>query len=137
MIEIIAITLLPAAIIILTGLLTKEKLVTKNLAGKVIQLTIDKKIILDNIEEKPLENNIEQTEGFVKFLSESREWAFEYIETVQSGLNKFVEQAGPRLEYFDKYGRVTTSPHIEGLEDILAAYRELQKLLPEENNKEK
>jgi hypothetical protein len=94
-------------------------------------------MILRGIEERKDEKDIEQTEGFVKFLSESREWAFEYIETVQNGLAKFVETAGPRLEYFDKYGRVTTSPHVEGLEDILAAYRELQKLLPEQNNKEK
>jgi hypothetical protein len=136
-IELIAIATLPTIIIALTGLLTKEKLLTKNLAGKVIQLTIDNKIILDNIQDKPFENNIEQTEGFVTFLSESREWAFEYIENVQSGLNKFVEQAGPRLEYFDKYGRVIPSPHNDGLEDILTAYRELQKLLPETNNKEK
>jgi len=136
-IEIIAIGVFPVVVIVLSGLLIREKLFTKNLANELLQVMLDNKTILDNIEDKPSENNIEQTEGFVKFLSESREWAFEYIETVQSGLNKFVEQAGPRLEYFDKYGRVTASPHIEGLEDILAAYRELQKLLPEENNKEK
>lgn len=133
MIEIIAIGILPAVIIVLAGLLTKEKLFTKNLANELLQVMIDKKTILDNIEERSSENNIEQTEGFLTFISESRDWAFQYIETVQNGLNKFVEQAGPRLEYFDKYGRVIPSPHIEGLEDILAAYRELQKLLPEEN----
>jgi uncharacterized protein YneF (UPF0154 family) len=136
-IEIIAIGVFPVVVIVLTGLFIREKLFTKNLANELLQVMLDNKTILDNIEDKPSENNIEQTEGFVKFLSESREWAFEYIETVQSGLSKFVEQAGPRLEYFDKYGRVTKSPHIEGLEDILSAYRELQKLLPEENNKEK
>jgi hypothetical protein len=136
-IEIIAIGILPAVIIVLVGLLIKEKIFTKNLSSSLLQSIIDNRTILTSIKDKPLENNIEQTEGFVKFLSESREWAFDYIETVQSGLNKFVEQAGPRLEYFDKYGRSTPSPHIEGLEDILAAYRELQKLLPEQNNKEK
>ena len=136
MIEIIAIAILPTAIIVLTGLLVKEKLVTKNLASKLVQSIIDNKTILDSIQDRPSENNIEQTEGFLAFISESRDWAFEYIETVQDGLNKFVENAGPRLEYFDKYGRVVDSPHAEGLEDILTAYRELQKLLPETNNKE-
>ena len=29
---------------------------------------------------------IESTEGFVRFISESREWAFEYIEAVQSSI---------------------------------------------------
>jgi hypothetical protein len=30
--------------------------------------------------------SIEQTDGFVKFLSESRDWAFNYIEDVQSSI---------------------------------------------------
>jgi hypothetical protein len=137
MTEIIAIGIFPVVVILLTGLLIREKLFTRNLANELLQVMLDNKTILDNIEDSPSENNIEQTEGFLTFISESRDWAFQYIETVQEGLNKFVEQAGPRLEYFDKYGRATSSPHIEGLEDILAAYRELQKLLPEENNKEK
>ena len=137
MIEAITIGIFSVVIIVLTGLLIREKLFTKNLANELLQVMLDNRTLLTKIEHRSTEKDIEQTEGFVKFLSESRDWAFEYIETAQSGLNSFVEQAGPRLEYFDKYGRVTASPHTEGLEDILAAYRELQKLLPEENNKEK
>jgi len=135
-IETIAIVVLPTAIIVLTGLLVKQKLVSRNLATKLVQLISDNKILLMKIESGSAEKDIEQTEGFVKFLSESRDWAFQYIETVQSGLNEFVKVAGPRLEYFDKYGRVVEGPHSDGLEEILTAYRELQKLLPEQNNKE-
>ena len=137
MIETIAIATLSIAVVVLTALFVRQKFLSYKLAENVLQLIIDNDMILKGIEERKDKKDIEQTEGFVKFLSESREWAFEYIETVQNGLAKFVETAGPRLEYFDKYGRVTTSPHVEGLEDILAAYRELQKLLPEQNNKEK
>ena len=137
MIEVIAIATLSVAATVLTALLIREKFLSNKLTKNLIQLIIDNDIMLNKMQEKSNEKDIEQTEGFVKFLSESREWAFEYIETVQDGLTNFVEVAGPRLEYFDKYGRVVDSPHSEGLEDILAAYRDLQKLLPEQNNKEK
>lgn len=30
--------------------------------------------------------SIEKTDGFIKFLSESRDWAFEYIENVQQAI---------------------------------------------------
>ena len=137
MIEVIAIATLSVAATVLTALLIRERFLSNKLTKNLIQLIIDNDIMLNKMQERSTEKDIEQTEGFVKFLSESREWAFEYIETVQDGLTNFVEVAGPRLEYFDKYGRVVDSPHLDGLEDILAAYRELQKLLPEQNNKEK
>jgi hypothetical protein len=132
-IEIISIATLSVLVIILFAMLIRQRLISKAIAERLIQAFIDNQEIAEKIEAKHLDKNIEQTEGFVRFLSESRDWAFEYIETVQNGLNSFVENAGPRLEYFDKYGRVIGSPHAEGLEDILTAYRELQKLLPEEN----
>jgi len=33
--------------------------------------------------------SIEQTEGFLKFVSDSRDWAFQYIEDVQDALNEY------------------------------------------------
>jgi hypothetical protein len=117
-------------------MLARQILISRAIAERLVQAFIDNNEIAEKIEAKHLDKDIEQTEGFVRFLSESRDWAFEYIETVQNGLNKFVEDAGPRLEYFDKYGRVVSSPHYAILEDILVAYRELQQLLPEQDNKE-
>lgn len=135
--DLISIIILSTSVIVLFAMLARQILISRALAKKLLQAFIDNNEIAEKIEAKHLDKDIEQTEGFVRFLSESRDWAFEYIETVQGGLNEFVRVAGPRLEYFDKYGRVVGSPHSEGLEDILVAYRELQKLLPEQNNKEK
>jgi len=135
-IETILIAVLCVLGIILFGMLIRQRLISKALAERLVQAFIDNEEIAEKIEAKHLDKNIEQTEGFVRFLSESRDWAFEYIETVQNGLNKFVETAGTKLEYFDKYGRIVGSPHYPLLEDILVAYRELQKLLPEQDNKE-
>jgi len=76
-----------------------------------------------------------QTDGFVSFVSKSRDWAFTYIEEVQSTLNKFVETVGPTMEYYDKFGRIDENPPMNKIFD---AYSELIKVLPEtENNKEK
>jgi hypothetical protein len=135
--DLILIIILSITVIVLFAILARQILITRAIAERLVQAFIDNNELAEKIEAKYLDKNIEHTEGFLKFLSESRDWAFEYIETVQSGLNEFVKVAGPRLEYFDKYGRVIDSPHAEGLEDILAAYRKLQKLLPEQTNKEK
>lgn len=73
-------------------------------------------------------------EDFLKFVSDSREWAFEYIEEFQSGLNVFVKEVGPLVEYFDKYGSIgPEGPDKEALKKISLAYKELIKLLPEGN----
>jgi hypothetical protein len=136
MIEIISIAILSIFLIVLSALFFRQRLISKALAERLIQAFIDNDQIAEKIEAKHLSKDIEKTEGFVQFLSESRDWAFQYIETVQEALNKFVKDAGPRLEYFDKYGRIVRSPHFDLLEDILVAYRELQQLLPEQDNKE-
>jgi len=74
-----------------------------------------------------------QTDGFVSFVSKSRDWAFTYIEEVQSTLNKFVETVGPTMEYYDKFGRIDENPPMNKIFD---AYSELIKVLPESNEKQ-
>jgi hypothetical protein len=135
-IELILIIALSTLAVVLFAMLIRQTLISRAIAERLIQAFVDLDEVAEKIKAKHLDKDIEHTEGFVRFLSESRDWAFEYIETVQNGLNKFVEDAGPRLEYFDKYGRVVGSPHYPILEDILVAYRELQQLLPEQDNKE-
>ena len=74
-------------------------------------------------------------ENFIKFLSDSRDWAFDYIEEVQTGLNKFIEEVEPELGYYNKYGIVVegmVSPHDKALKKISKEFENLKKLLPEE-----
>lgn len=71
-------------------------------------------------------------ENFIKFLSDSRDWAYEYIEDVQSGLKKFVNEIEPEIAYFDEYGLVGDAyPHYHSMKKISQEYKELKKLLPE------
>jgi hypothetical protein len=101
------------------------------------------KVSLKNIElQKQLQEQYEKMdlerddvkESFLKFISDSREWAFNYIEEVQEGLNKFVKDAGPSIDYFDEYGDVMETPLTPSMKEISKAYKELKKLLPEDED---
>lgn len=71
-------------------------------------------------------------ENFIKFLSDSRDWAYEYIETVQLGLNTFVDEVEPLVAYFDAYGDAgPIGPNYDALKKISVSFKELQTLLPE------
>lgn len=103
---------------------------------RYIQALVDKKAIEDKLTELIQEGqnkDLEQTEGFVQFITKSRDWAFEYIEETQSVLSKFVEKVGPTMAYYDKFGRINESP---SMNTIFDAYTELMKVLPETNNKQ-
>jgi hypothetical protein len=74
-------------------------------------------------------------EDFLKFVSDSRDWAYQYIEEVQSGLKLFIDEVGPQVEHYDKYGPSVdgmVAPHDFALKKISKAYKELKKLLPDD-----
>ncbi len=92
-------------------------------------------ILLENANGKAEtdDKNLNTNEGFVKFLSDSRDWAFAYIEEVQSILNKFVNEVGPDIEYYRSFGQAVDGPHNETLDKISKAYAELEKVLPKKD----
>lgn len=77
-------------------------------------------------------------DSFVKFLSESRQWAFDYIESVQSSIQQFRASVEKSAAYYERAGHVVDSVHKNSLETFVNAYRELEKILPlEETTEEK
>jgi hypothetical protein len=102
------------------------------------------KLLVDNIALSNLVNSKLETnkadeevhkENFLKFLSDSRDWAFEYIEDVQSGLIKFVDDIKPEIDYFKEYGDVVSmQPNYYSMKKISEAYDELVKLLPKDDS---
>lgn len=76
--------------------------------------------------------SIEKTEGFLNFVTQSRDWAFSYIETVQDGLNDFVNSVDKDIEYITEYQPPIVN--FEMQERLINAYSELKKLLPEKEN---
>ncbi len=82
-----------------------------------------------------MDNDIHK-ENFIKFLSDSRDWAYQYIKDVQDGLEKFVNEVEPEIAYFDEYGLVGDAyPHYHSMKKISLEYKELKKLLPSEETK--
>ena len=75
-------------------------------------------------------------EAFLKFVSDSRDWAYQYIDNAQESLNKFIIDIEPEIAYFDEYGIASSAyPHYHSMKKISAAYKELKKLLPEDYGK--
>lgn len=76
-------------------------------------------------------------ENFIKFLSDSRDWAFSYIEDVQKGLEKFILEVEPHIKYYDEYGIAIEGmvpPHDNALKTISKEFKELKNLLPQDTD---
>lgn len=88
-----SLTILEIVLIVMTSLFAISTVALLVYAAKgerkIRQLTIDKAIFMGELAkmlEKQDNKAIEETEGFLKFISESRDWAFTYIEDVQQAL---------------------------------------------------
>jgi hypothetical protein len=100
---------------------------------QIIDLIQRNEILKTSLNSKD-DKDIEKTEGFLNFVTQSRDWAFEYIENVQVGLNKFVADIEPEIQYFKEYGDITSmQPNYYSMKKIVESYEELKKLLPEED----
>ena len=74
-------------------------------------------------------------ENFIKFLSDSRDWAYDYIENVQSEIKLMKEQIGSDIEYYEKYGEASKgmfAPYDSVMPKFCEVYRGLEKMIPED-----
>jgi hypothetical protein len=117
------------SIVVLSIKTLRLKSEIKKLATAYSKIT---QLMLSN---EKLDNDVHK-ESFIKFLSDSRDSAFEYIEEVQSGISKFVDQVDPEISYFNEYGNIMAmSPNYDSMKKIATAYEDLIKLLPKEEVK--
>ena len=120
-------------IVIVTLMLSVIRLRLKNrrLAAELLQITLDQNILMTKFAEelkKKEDVSIEKTDGFLKFISESRDLAFQYIEAIQEALVKFRDKVGPEIEYMLTYGTATgDSLQSKSFLKIEKAYKELIK----------
>lgn len=74
-------------------------------------------------------------ENFIKFLSDSRDWAYKYIEDVQHTVSEFVEEVEPSIEYFNEFGiLVDQYPLYKNMKTISDSFEKLKSVLPEDIN---
>ncbi len=124
---------LSLVVVIVTLILSVVRLRLKNrrLASELLQITLDQNILMTKLAEelkRKEEVSLEKTDGFLKFISESRELAFEYIEAMQEALVKFKDKVGPEIEYMLTYGTATgDNLQSKSFLKIEKAYKELIK----------
>lgn len=101
-----------------------------------LQAYIDKNIMSEKLNLALLEKDkadLENGEDFLKFISQSRDWAFEYIESTQKDLHSFITKAGPIIDYWAEY----STPIL--LEEqrlvIVEQYKKIKALLPDNYGK--
>lgn len=109
----------------------------KKIFALYIQSELDKHLVYQKLEEVSRElsaKDLAETDGFVKFISQSRDWAFEYIEEVQQALTEFDEVVAPQLEWANTYGKLAgETVHTSTIDKISEAYNKLKTLLPKNN----
>jgi len=131
----IALSVVIAALVIY---IIKLKISRKRLANSLITSSTKETILLAELEKAIAareEKSVEQTDGFLEFISKSRDWAYEYIEEVQTGLKKFIDEAGPEIKYSKTYGSVVGNPLSPSIDKISEAFEELEALMPRDTNK--
>ena len=132
LIVIISVALVLLMTILSTTLIIKTSRLKKRVKVLIVALARVEDII--NSTKNDEEDNDVHKENFIKFLSDSRDWAYEYIENVQSGLNKFVSDVDAHISHFDEYGETLSMsrPDYAAMKNISKSYKELKKLLPTE-----
>jgi hypothetical protein len=132
MIELIFICILSSLTLISLSLYVLQKRANKVLIAKTLEALLMQQLT-SNINKTDKDQS---NEDFLKFVSDSRDWAYQYIEEVQKGLDNFITDIEPEISYFDEYGEVGSAyPHYHSMKKISGAYKELKKLLPEDYGK--
>jgi len=110
-----------------------------SITKRLLQSEINKNVLskkLSELSSLDLIKKDESSEAFLKFISDSRDIAYKYIEDTQFALDKFITDIEPEILYFDEYGELMRSqPNYNSMKKISGAYKELKKLLPEEYGK--
>jgi hypothetical protein len=72
-------------------------------------------------------------EDFLKFISDSREYAFKYIEVTQNKVNSFINDVGPVIDYLEAYA----PPVLAETQRIslVDGYKIIKTILPEDYGK--
>lgn len=103
--------LVALVIVMSAGFVAEEirlRLKVKNLIDGVVKLTLDLSVLEKELAETPF--TPAETDSFIKFLSDSREWAFTYIEDVQASLVELKDsmEAGDEARINASYAKLMT-----------------------------
>jgi hypothetical protein len=139
MIELVAFSIFIISFFVLIFNNVRLNLRLSELRLELIKAHLDKTIISEKLIKVVEEKNKTEdssSEAFLKFLSDSRDWAYQYIEDVQAALNKFITDIEPEILYFDTYGDLMAAePNYNSMKKISNSYKDLKKLIPDDYGK--
>lgn len=136
--DIISFTVLFGIIITLLVFLYIQRKQSINNLKMYIQSETDNELFAQTINaltEKIQARELEETDGFLKFVSDSRDQAFQYIESVQQSLEDFDTKMSAIIEYYSTYGSALGGLHQNLLKEVSVAYEELKRVLPNDETK--
>jgi len=127
-----------AAIVTILGLVfysAKLKIDKKKTFRGVLQLMIDKDILMKELAEAKIEAQklSSPDDGFVKFLSESRVWAYEYIESAQKEIQEVVSAIDAEKDLLSETKQIRKAELEDILNRIIKHSDRLKAILPENN----
>lgn len=129
MIESILLVILSVSTTVLSFLF----LIQKNKNRELIKNTIEF-LILQEEQGKMVKTDQEKAnEDFLKFVSDSRDWAYSYIESVQEEINNFITLVGPDIDYLESYRPPIISD--DATNRLIVGYKKIKGLLPEDYGK--
>lgn len=119
-----------SAISVLLFLVFRLTLQRNNLRLQINQAKIDNSLLSEKVATLAAEkdaNSLKEDDGFIKFLSSSRDWAFQYIETAQAAITNFADKMNPIAKKLEKSEN-------DDVKLMLEAYKELVKIIPDEDS---
>jgi hypothetical protein len=113
------------------------RLQNNKLKANLTQEVIDRTIVMEEMRKLMAEldiKNSNQNDGFLKFVSDSREAAFKYIEEVQAAINEFDSKVGPAVKYYKETGKMLDRRPSELVRELSEAYDKLMASMPKEDD---
>jgi len=136
---IIEFTVFTIALLVFVGLIITNistRLQNNKLKASLAQESINRAIVMKEMQKLMAEidtKNSNQNDGFLKFVSESREAAFKYIEEVQAAIGQFDDRVGPIVKHYKETGKVLERKPSELVRELTEAYDNLMTSMPKED----
>jgi len=112
------------------------RLRNNKMKSQLSQEIVDREIVMQEMQKLMAEidsKNSSHNDDFLKFVSQSRDWAFQYIERVQIAIKEFQDTFHPFAVQF--YEKKKTRITKEEFQIIVDAYKKLVEELPDEGKK--
>ncbi len=132
--ELIVFIIFIVAIVVLAFNSVRLTMKYRSSLNTIVKLTINENILKEKLATALTENSrlSSDDDGFVKFLSESRDWAYKYIEDVQAQIEKVDATVTSEKKLFDNVKGLKKSD-LEGIVSrLFTSLKDLQNMLPKE-----